>query len=117
MAYTSETCWEKSIEKALDRIADDPLFMSSGRRIQDTTNLLIFCELLGFVDSDRWVFDHVRDEISRVEYYRCKRYIEPHLKDWCAYNVPVALTYVYWSVPYLQGSSMQEAYLDIIESE
>ena len=118
--YSSATSfidWELLLKHVLDRMADDPLFMTKGRRVQDTTNLLIICELLGFLDPDDWMEKFCPYKYSRLDYLRCKKFIAPDVREWCAYSVPVALSYLFWSSPYLWNSELMEVYDAYTESE
>lgn len=102
--------WESLLKRTLDKMIEDPTFLSERYKHGDTINLLITCELLGFVDPGEWVVTHSPSKYRFSDYFKEARSIKEHLGDWCSYSVPIALSYMDWTRVYLKASGLREAY-------
>ena len=87
--------FEELCKKTLDNMKADEGFMAPGHRNDDTVNLLIVCEALGYVDADDFVLNH--PYTNAIDYALYKEHadrIGRYLKSWFSYAAPEPFMYM-----------------------
>lgn len=93
-------CKEKA-QAILDAMYEEIGFMGSGRRNDDTVNLLIVCKILG-KNPDVAANDIITFGSNYAAYAKHKERIEPYLKDWFSIDDETAMGYMLPGYRYLE---------------